>query len=157
MPRASPNRGKLRGGWPASTLAPWARWATVRWQSPAATATPGPPGQWGCACICLRLGPRSRSGAAKQTYRLRWASRPNQRLPWLCWIRRGVGEYPTIVWSPMPTMATIPTFLAGLEERGEPYVVGVRADFRISLATQAPRRRADQVLAALPRSLWGTI
>src|ERR671918_53335 len=50
-----------------------------------------------------------------------------------------------------------PNFLAGLEERGEPYVVGVRADFRISLATQAPRRRADQVLAALPRSLWGTI
>jgi hypothetical protein len=50
-----------------------------------------------------------------------------------------------------------PNFLAGLEERGEPYVVGVRADFRISLAPQAPRRRADQVLAALPRSLWGTI
>src|ERR671915_630031 len=50
-----------------------------------------------------------------------------------------------------------PNFLAGLEERGEPYVVGVRADFRVSLATQAPRRRADQVLAALPRSLWGTI
>src|SRR5918999_5730617 len=23
---------------------------TVRWRSPAATATPGPPGQWGCAC-----------------------------------------------------------------------------------------------------------
>jgi SRSO17 transposase len=50
-----------------------------------------------------------------------------------------------------------PNFLAGLEERGEPYVVGVWADFRISLAPQAPRRRADQVLAALPRSLWGTI
>lgn len=50
-----------------------------------------------------------------------------------------------------------PNFLAGLEERGEPYVVGVRADFRISLARQAPGRRADQVLAALPRSLWGTI
>lgn len=50
-----------------------------------------------------------------------------------------------------------PNFLAGLEERGEPYVVGVWADFRISLVPQAPRRRAEQVLAALPRSLWGTI
>jgi SRSO17 transposase len=50
-----------------------------------------------------------------------------------------------------------PNFLAGLEERGEPYVVGVRADFGVSLAPQAPRRRADWVLAALPRSLWGTI
>ena len=47
--------------------------------------------------------------------------------------------------------------MAGLEERGEPYVVGVRADFGVSLAPQAPRRRADQVLAALPRSRWGTI
>jgi SRSO17 transposase len=50
-----------------------------------------------------------------------------------------------------------PNFLAELEERGELYVVGVRADFRVGLATQAPGRRADQVLAALPRSLWGTI
>jgi hypothetical protein len=50
-----------------------------------------------------------------------------------------------------------PNFLPGLEEHGAPYVVGVRADFGVSLATQAPRRRADQVLAALPRSLWGTI
>jgi SRSO17 transposase len=33
-----------------------------------------------------------------------------------------------------------PHFLAGLEARGEAYVVGVRADFRISLATQAPGR-----------------
>jgi DDE superfamily endonuclease len=56
-----------------------------------------------------RPGARTRSGAAKQGYRLRWASRPNQGLPWLCWIRHGVGEYPTTVWSPMPTTATIPT------------------------------------------------
>jgi SRSO17 transposase len=50
-----------------------------------------------------------------------------------------------------------PNSLAGLEAPGEPYVVGVRADFGVSLATQAPGRRADRVLAALPRSLWGTI
>ncbi|HZA24488.1 MAG TPA: hypothetical protein VFA32_18135 [Dehalococcoidia bacterium] len=36
-------------------------------------------------------------------------------------------------------------------------MVGLRADFGVSLATQAPGRRADQVLAVLPRSLWGTI
>ena len=50
-----------------------------------------------------------------------------------------------------------PHFLTGLEARGEAYVVGVRADFRISLGPEGLGRRADQVLALLPRSLWGTI
>lgn len=50
-----------------------------------------------------------------------------------------------------------PNFLAGLEERSEAYVVGVRADFRVSQPEQGPRQRADRVLAAVPRSQWRTI
>ena len=46
-----------------------------------------------------------------------------------------------------------PHFLAGLEARQERNVVGVRADFWVNLERKAPSsvRRADQLLAALPR------
>jgi hypothetical protein len=50
-----------------------------------------------------------------------------------------------------------PSFLLGLEERGQEYVVGVRADFRISQEEQEPGRRVDRVLATLPRRQWRTI
>jgi hypothetical protein len=63
-------QGKASVGVARQYLVPWARWATVRWPSPAATATPWPPGQWGCACTCPRPGPRTWSGATKQAYLL---------------------------------------------------------------------------------------
>jgi SRSO17 transposase len=46
-----------------------------------------------------------------------------------------------------------PHFLAGLEARHQRYVVGVRADFQVSLQRKAasPMQRADQLLQALPR------
>jgi SRSO17 transposase len=52
-----------------------------------------------------------------------------------------------------------PHFLAGLEERQERYVVGVRADFRLSHQRKAtsPAQRADQLLQALRRWQWRTI
>jgi hypothetical protein len=52
-----------------------------------------------------------------------------------------------------------PNFLAGLEERDERSVVGVRADFQVVCTRQTirPRPRADQVLQALPRRQWRTI
>jgi SRSO17 transposase len=52
-----------------------------------------------------------------------------------------------------------PNFLAGLESRQEHYVVGVRADFRVSPQRKAtsPVQRADQALRALPRWQWRTI
>src|SRR5919204_3785010 len=52
-----------------------------------------------------------------------------------------------------------PNFLAGLEARQEQYVVGVRADFRVSHQRKAasPSQRADQLLQALPRWQWRTI
>jgi SRSO17 transposase len=52
-----------------------------------------------------------------------------------------------------------PHFLAGLEARQERYVVGVRADFRVSLQRKAtsPAHRADRLLQALPRWQWRTI
>src|SRR6266704_2792519 len=52
-----------------------------------------------------------------------------------------------------------PHFLAGLEARSERYVVGVRADFRVSGQRKAtsPAARADQLLQALPRWQWRTI
>jgi SRSO17 transposase len=52
-----------------------------------------------------------------------------------------------------------PTFLAGLEERHERYVVAVRCDVQVrSKSRGAPSsQRADQVLAALPKCQWRTI
>jgi SRSO17 transposase len=52
-----------------------------------------------------------------------------------------------------------PHFLMGLEARQECYVVGVRADFRVSQQRKAasPVQRADLMLRALPRWQWRTI
>jgi SRSO17 transposase len=52
-----------------------------------------------------------------------------------------------------------PNFLAGLEERHERYVAGVRANFQVVCARRpsTPGQRADRVLAALPRWQWRTI
>jgi SRSO17 transposase len=52
-----------------------------------------------------------------------------------------------------------PNFLAGLEAREAAYVVGVRADFRVSLQRRATSaiQRADQLLQDLPRWQWRTI
>jgi SRSO17 transposase len=52
-----------------------------------------------------------------------------------------------------------PNFLAGLESRQERYVVGVRADLRVSPQRRAtsPVQRADHTLRALPRWQWRTI
>ena len=52
-----------------------------------------------------------------------------------------------------------PNFLLGLEAWQERYVVGVRADFRVSSQRKAtsPSRRVDQLLQALPRWQWRTI
>jgi SRSO17 transposase len=51
-----------------------------------------------------------------------------------------------------------PHFLMGLEARQERYVVGVRADFRVSEQRKAttPAQRIDQLLQALPRWQWRT-
>jgi SRSO17 transposase len=52
-----------------------------------------------------------------------------------------------------------PHFLMGLAARQEGYVVGVRADFRVSHQRKAtsPSQRVDQLLQALPRWQWRTI
>lgn len=52
-----------------------------------------------------------------------------------------------------------PTFLNGLETRGERYVVGVRANFQVTSSRQANAvvMRADELLATLPRWQWQTI
>jgi SRSO17 transposase len=52
-----------------------------------------------------------------------------------------------------------PHFLAGLEARQERYVVGVRADFRVSHQRKrgSPAQRADQLLQTLPRWQWRTV
>src|SRR5262245_22762050 len=51
-----------------------------------------------------------------------------------------------------------PNFLAGLEGRGQRYVVAVRADFAVAAGRpgEAPRR-ADRELQALPASVWRTL
>lgn len=52
-----------------------------------------------------------------------------------------------------------PTFLNGLETRGERYGVGVRANFQVTSSRQANAvvMRADESLATLPRWQWQTI
>jgi SRSO17 transposase len=51
------------------------------------------------------------------------------------------------------------TFLSGLEEREEQYVVGIPCDFRIILEEDESKQphRTDEVLHALPKSQWTTI
>jgi SRSO17 transposase len=52
-----------------------------------------------------------------------------------------------------------PNFLAGLEERQEQYVVGVRTDFQVSMgrAPTSPMLRADELLQSVPRWQWRTV
>jgi SRSO17 transposase len=52
-----------------------------------------------------------------------------------------------------------PHFLAGLEERNDRYVVAVRCDFPVRLKCRgaSTSQRADQVMAAWPKSQWRTI
>jgi SRSO17 transposase len=52
-----------------------------------------------------------------------------------------------------------PNFLNGLEERGERYVVAVRANFSVTLGRgpTSPVLRADEVLAAQPLRAWQSI
>jgi SRSO17 transposase len=52
-----------------------------------------------------------------------------------------------------------PNFLAGLEARQAPYIVGVRTDFQVSLgsAVTSPVWRADALLQTVPRWQWRTI
>ena len=52
-----------------------------------------------------------------------------------------------------------PNFLNGLEERGERYVLAVRANFSVTLGRSptSPVQRADAVLTTQPLSAWQTI
>lgn len=50
-----------------------------------------------------------------------------------------------------------PRFLNGLEARGEPCVVAVCCDFRVTTTRRGPSARADAVLAAEPLGSWTTL
>jgi SRSO17 transposase len=50
-----------------------------------------------------------------------------------------------------------PNFLAGLEKRNKRYVLAVRKDFQVTLTSDGPAERAEEVLAALPARCWRTI
>lgn len=52
-----------------------------------------------------------------------------------------------------------PNFLAGLDARGQRYVVAVRADFAVATARRAgePPQRADALLGELPAGVWRAV
>jgi len=50
-----------------------------------------------------------------------------------------------------------PTFLNGLEERRERYVVAVRANFSVSMSRKGEVKRADELVEEMPLSQWRTI
>src|SRR3984893_10635396 len=50
-----------------------------------------------------------------------------------------------------------PNFLAGLEKRKKRYVLAVRKDFQVTLTSDGPAERTEEVLAALPARRWRTI
>src|SRR5215472_3498110 len=105
---AFPSKGRPRWAWPANTRARWARWATARWRSPAATLIRRPRGRWPCACTGPGRGPRIRNAAGRPVFRRRCPFRPSPTSPCGGSIRRGRGACRTAAWWPMPTMATTP-------------------------------------------------
>jgi SRSO17 transposase len=52
-----------------------------------------------------------------------------------------------------------PNFLAGLDARGQQYVVAVRADFAVATArrTGEPAQRADALVGVLPAGVWRSV